>query len=149
MARRWNQILPAGLRQHRRPTRGLRGILLAPPSGAVRLCRLQGANPAGHRARFWAACWRGPTAESGFAGGAAPTWTANSWAPPQNVGAPQRCCKALPGARRQIGRPSGSIRCGLLAWPDGGIRLCRRGSANMDGQLVGSAAYCWRPLAMP
>lgn len=44
MARRWNQAFPAGQRQHGLPLPGLRRKLLAPLSGAVRLCRLQGAN---------------------------------------------------------------------------------------------------------
>ncbi len=148
VARRWNQALPAGQRQHGRPTRGLRGKMLAPLCGAVRLCRLQGANSAGRRVRFEAACWRGPAVESDFAGGAAPTWTAVSRAPSQIVGAPERCHKALPATRRQPGRPPGWIRGGLLAWPDGGIRLCRRGSANIGGRLPSSAANCWRRSAV-
>ena len=32
----------------------------------------------------------------------------------------------MTASRRQHGRPAGRIRAGLLAWPGGGIRLCRR-----------------------
>ena len=148
MSRRWNQALPSARRQHGQPPPGLRRKLLAPLDDVIRLCRLQGANSAGRRVRFEAACWRVPTVESGFAERKAPTWTAASRAPPQIVGAPGRCHKALPAARRQLGRPSGSIRGGLLACPDGGIRLCRAQGANMDSRLPGSAANCWRPWTM-
>ena len=39
--------------------------------------------------------------------------------------------------------PSGEEHA-LLAWPDGGIRLCRRGGANMGRRWVGFGAPCWR-----
>ena len=32
----------------------------------------------------------------------------------------------------------------LLAWPDGGIRGCRRGGANMGRRRAGFGASCWR-----
>ena len=46
---------------------------------------------------------------------------------------------------RQAGfGPAGGIWADLLAWPDGGIRLCRRRGANMDGRQAGFGSACWR-----
>ena len=55
------------------------------------------------------------------------------------VGVARRYFKALPAARRQHGRPPGGIRGGLLAWPGGTSKLCRRRSANMDGRRAAGA----------
>ena len=64
------------------------------------------------------------------------------------VGVARRCFKALPAARRQHGRPPSGIRGGLLAWPGGGLRLCRRQGANMDGRRAEFGAPCWRGPAV-
>ena len=82
-------------------------------------------------------CWRGQAVGSGFAGGKAPTWTAAGRNSGRPVGVARRWHKVLTAWRRQHGRPAGGIRAGLLAWPSGGIRLCRRGGANMDGCRAG------------
>ena len=43
----------------------------------------------------------------------------------------------MPAGRRQHERPAGEFWAGLLALPDGGIRFCRRGGANMNGRQAG------------
>ena len=69
----------------------------------------------GRRAEFVAPCWRGPTVIYGFAGGAAPTWTAAGQDLSQTVGVVRRWDKALPAGQRQHGRPAGGILGALLA----------------------------------
>ena len=133
VGRRWDMDLPAGQRQHGRPAGKIRGDLLAWPGGGIGICRRGGANMGGRRAGFGAACWRGPAVGYGIAGGAAPTWAAAGWDLGRSVGVARRWDMALPAGRRQHGRSPGEIRGGLLAWPGGGIWICRRGSANMDG----------------
>ena len=130
VARRWYMALPAGQRQHGRPPVGILGALLAGPDGDIWLCRRGGANMIGRQAEFGAPCWRGPTVVYGFAGGAAPTWSAAGRNLGRPVGVARRWIKALPEGRRQHGRPPGGILGALLAWPDGDIWLCRRGGAN-------------------
>ena len=88
----------------------------------------------GRRAGFWAPCWRGPTAIYGFAGVAAPTGSAAERDFGRPVGVARRRYMALPAWRRQQGRPPSGILGALLAWPDGRLRLCRRGGANMVGR---------------
>ena len=106
------------------------GALLAWPDGDIWLCRRGGANMIGRQAEFGAPCWRGPTVVYGFAGGAAPTWSAAGRDLRRPVGVARRWIKALPEGRRQHGRPPGGIWGALLAWPDGRLRLCRRDGAN-------------------
>ena len=60
------------------------------------------------------------------------------------VGMVRRWDKGLPTGRRQHGPAASGIRGVLLAWPDGGLRLCRRGGANMGLRRVGFGAPCWR-----
>ena len=43
----------------------------------------------------------------------------------------------MPAARRQHGRPADRIWAGLLAWPGGGLRFCRRRGANMGARQAG------------
>ena len=88
----------------------------------------------GRQAGFGAPCWRGPTAIYGFAGGAAPTWSAAGRDFGLPVGVARRRYMALPAWRRQHGRPPSGILGALLAWPDGRLRLCRRGGANRVGR---------------
>ena len=95
-----------------------------------------------------AACWRGPAVLQGFAGGEAPTWTAAGRNSGRPVGVAKRYFKALPAGRRQHGRPPDGIRGGLLAWPGGTSKLCRRRSANMDGRRAEFEATCWRGPAI-
>ena len=66
-------------------------------------------------------------------GGAAPTWAAAGRDSGRTVGVARRWDMDLPAGRRQLGRPPGGIWGGLLAWPGGGIWLCRRAGANMGG----------------
>ena len=120
------------------------GALLAWPGGNIWLCRQSGANMIGRQARFGAPCWRGPTAIYGFAGEAAPTWSAAGWDFGRPVGVARRRYMALPAGRRQHGRPAGGFWGALLAWPDGDIWLCRRGGANMVGRRSGFWVPCWR-----
>ena len=123
---------------------GFWGALLAWPDGDIWLCRRGGANMVGRRSGFWVPCWRGPTVVYGFAGGAAPTWSAGRRDSGRPVGVARRRYMALPEGRRQRGRPPGGILGSLLAWPDGDIWLCRRGGANMVGRRAGFWAPCWR-----
>ncbi len=81
-------------------------------------------------------------------GGAAPTWAAGRRDSGRPVGVARRWDKVLPGGRRQHGRPPGKIRGALLAWPGGGIRLCREGGANMGGRQARFEATCWRGQAV-
>ena len=137
VARRWIKALPAGRRQHGPAPSGIRGSLLACPDGGIRLCRRGGANMGRRRARFGAPCWRGPTVDQGFVGGAAPTWAGAGWDSGRPVGVARRWIKALPAGRRQHGPAPSGIRGALLAWPDGGSRLCRRGGTNMGRRRAG------------
>ena len=148
VARRDFKALPAARRQHGRPPSGIRGALLAWLGGTSRLCRRQGANMDGRRAEFGAPCWRGSAVLQGFAGGKAPTWAAAGRNSGRPVGVVRRCFKALPAARRQHRRPPSGIRGALLAWPGGGLRLCRRQGANMDGRRAEFEAPCWRGSAV-
>jgi len=75
---------------------------------------------------------------------ASPTWSAAGQDLSQTVGVVRRWDKALTAGQRQHGRPPGGIFAGLLAWPGGGIRLCRRGGANMGGRRAGFGPDCWR-----
>ena len=101
-------------------------------------------------ARRWTkallAGWRqhGPAVDQGFAGGAAPTWVGAGRDSGCPVGVARRWIKALPAGRRQHGPAPGGIRGALLAWPDGGIRGCRRGGTNMGRRRAGFGAPCWR-----
>ena len=107
MARRYFKALPAARRQHGRPPGGIRGGLLAWPGGTSKLWRRDGANMDGRRAEFEAACWRGSAVLQAFAGGEAPTWTADGRNSRRPVGMARRYFKVLPGGRRQHGRPPG------------------------------------------
>ena len=140
VARRDFKALPAARRQHGRPPSGIRGALLAWLGGTSRLCRRRSANMDGRRAEFEAACWRGLAMLQAFAGGEAPTWAAAGRNSGRPVGVVRRCFKALPAARRQHRRPPSGIRGALLAWPGGGLRLCRRQGANMDGRRATGAS---------
>ena len=113
---------------------------MAWPGGTSRLCRRRGANMDGRRAEFEAACWRGPAVLQSFGAGTAPTWTAAGRNSRRPVGVARRYFKPLPAARRQHGRPTGGIQGGLLAWPGGTSRFCRRAGANMDGRRVAGSA---------
>ena len=90
-------------------------------------------------------CWRGPTVDQGVAGGAAPTWAGGERDSRRPVGVARRWIKALPAGRRQHGLAASGIRGALLAWPGGGLRLCRRGGANMGRRRVrfGGALLAW------
>ena len=137
VARRWDKGLSAGRRQHGPAPGGIRGALLAWPDGGIRGCRRDGANMGRRRAGFEAPCWRGPAVDQGFAGGMAPTWAGAGWDSGRPVGVVRRWIKALPAGRRQHGPAPGGIRGALLAWSDGGLRLCRRGGANMGRRRAG------------
>ena len=140
--------MPAGRRQHGPAPSGIRGALLAWPDGGIRGCRRGGANMGRRRVGFGVPCWRGPTVDQGFVGGAAPTWAGAGWDSGRPVGVPRRWIKALSAGRRQHGPAPGGIRGALLAWPDGGIRLCRRGGANMGRRRAGFGVPCWRGPAV-
>ena len=84
----------------------------------------------GRRSGFLGPCWRGPTVIYGFAGGAAPTWSAAGRNLGRPVGVARRWYMALSAGRRQHDRPAGGFWGALLAWPDGDISVYRRDSAN-------------------
>ena len=102
--------LPAGRRQQGRPPGGILGALLAWPDSDIWLCRRDGANMVGRRAEFVAPCWRGPTVIYGFAGRAAPTWSAGKHAAALNF-------------------------CEDFAPRDGGTRPCGERGANRAAEM--------------
>ena len=99
--------MPGARRQLGRPSGGLWGKMLAPRDGGLRLCRGRGANSGARSAGSGVKSWRLGTVAQGFAGSEAPTRAARRPIPTRKVGAPERWHKALPGVRRQLGRPSG------------------------------------------
>ena len=142
---------PTGKRGRPAGKRGPSGeehALLAWPDGGIRLCRRGGANMGRRRAGFGVPCWRGPAVDQGFVGGAAPTGVGGERDSGRPVGVARRWIKALPAGRRQHGPAPSGIRGALLAWPDGGIRGCRRGGANMGRHRARFGAPCWRGPAV-
>ena len=109
--------------------RGLRGRGAGPPG--------RGAGPPGRGA--------GPPGRGGPSGtGQARREEGSFGRRARPVGVARRWDKALSAGRRQHGLAASGIRGVLLAWPDGGIRLCRRGGANMGRRRAGFGAPCWR-----
>ena len=102
--------MPAGRRQQGQALSGIRGALLACPDGESRLRRRDGANMGRRRVGFGAPCWRGPTVDQGFAGGAAPTWAGDERDSGRPVGVVRRWIKALPAGWRQHGQAPGGIK---------------------------------------
>ncbi len=93
-------------------------------------------------------CWRGPTKEQGSAGRATPTWAPASREKAELVGVARRRIKALQAGRRQHGRRRRGKGRALLAWPDGGLRLCGQDDANMGAGSAGKGGPCWRTPTM-
>ena len=119
VARRRIKALQAGRRQHGLAPGGIRGALL-----------------------------RGPTKEQGSAGRATPTWAPASREKAELVGVARRRIKALQAGRRQHGRRQRGKGRALLAWPDGGLRLCGQDDANMGAGSAGKGGPCWRAPTM-
>ena len=89
-------------------------------------------------------CWRGSAKDKGFAGNKAPTRAPTDRGKPGHVGVPRRRNKGLRGTRRQQGhRQTVKIRA-VLAWPDGGKRLCGEQGANKGTGGPGKTGPCWR-----
>ena len=110
VVRRWIKALPAGRRQHGPAAGRIRGALLAWSNGGLRGCRRGGANMGWRRAGVGAPCWRDPTVDQGFAGGAAPTWAGAGRDLRRPVGVARRWGKGLPAGRRQHGPAAGVIK---------------------------------------
>ena len=118
--------------------------VLAWPDGGIWLRGEPGANMIGREARKRRRCWRGPTEGKGFARSQAPTWSAARRENGAGVGVARRRVKALPGARRQLGRPRAGKTAPVLAWPDGRQRLCEEPGANLAGPGAKKRRRCWR-----
>ena len=118
--------------------------MLACPDEDLRLCRQGDANMGAGSARKGGACWRGPTEDKGFSGRATPTWAGARRDSGRPVGVARRKTKALPGGRRQHGRRQRGKGRALLAWPDGGLRLCGQDDANMGAGSAGKGGPWWR-----
>ena len=56
----------------------------------------------------------------------------------------RRKIKALQAGRRQHRRRRAWKIQAMLAWPDGGLRLCRQGDANRGPGGPGKGGACWR-----
>ena len=93
-------------------------------------------------------CWRTPTMDYGFAGRVTPTWVPAARERAGLVGVARRWIKALRAGRRQHGRRQCRKGRALLAWPDGGLRLCGQDDANMGAGSAGKGGPCWRTPTM-
>ena len=144
MARRKAKAFPAGRRQHGLAPGGIRGALLAWLDGGLRLCRDGDANIGAGRSGKVRACLRGPTEDKGSAGRATPTWTPAGRQRAGLVGVARRRIKSLRAGRRQHGRRQCGKGRTLLAWLDGGLRLCRDGDANIGAGRSGKVRACLR-----
>ena len=148
MARRRIKALQAGRRQHGRRRRGKGRALLAWPDGGLRLCGQDDANMGAGSAGKGGPCWRAPTMDYGFASRATPTWAGARRDSGRPVGVARRRIKALRAGRRQHGRRRRGKGRALLAWPDGGLRLCGQDDANMGAGSAGKGGPCWRAPTM-